>query len=102
MTSEDIQNELGAIEKIRTAGHENMVKVLDHGTLNNSRSSYFCDMELCDFNLDIYIRRLWQPSELAHMLFDLCNETIVDQESRMRYVGVIMGQIASDVHFLHN
>jgi len=42
-------NESRAISKFATNGHENLVQVLDNGTL--SPFLYFLDMELCDGNL---------------------------------------------------
>jgi serine/threonine protein kinase len=56
VTEEDITNEINAIKKVCTTGHENIVQVLNHGWLANS-PYYFVDMPLCCMNLEQYIKR---------------------------------------------
>lgn len=99
MAKEDIENEIRAVLKV-CEGHENIIRFLDHGTLRLS-PNYFFDMELCEHNLDTYIKLLWTPSHLEKLLW-ACSEPIVDPKVRLRYTWVIMGQIANGVNFLHS
>jgi len=98
-----VQNEVRAVLSICDEDHANIVKVLRHGILRNTDwPVYFFDMELCDYNLDTYIQKLWIPSDLEQLLYHSCDESIVDAKPRLRYVWVIMTQIASGVSFLHS
>jgi serine/threonine protein kinase len=100
---EEIQNEVRAVTKLcLSQPHENIVKVVQYGMLSDSEwPYYFFDMELCEYNLDTYIHRLWTPSCLEEMLADSCNEPIVDPKPRMRYIWVIMAQITNGIVFVH-
>jgi serine/threonine protein kinase len=51
----DISNEVRAIEKLCKHGHENLIRVFNHGLLKLNHSIYFIDMELCELNLDEYL-----------------------------------------------
>lgn len=52
-------------------------------------------MELCEFNLEKYIPPLWEPTSLEKM------QNSIDWSSRIKYIGSIMGEIASGVSFIH-
>ena len=102
MKLEDIRNEERAVLKLCGAGvHPNIVTVLRLGLLRNS-PYYFFDMELCDYNLEMYIQALWKPTNLEMSSLDSSNKPTVDPEPRMRFVWSIMSQIASGVGFIHN
>ena len=58
------QNEIRAIRKLCDGTHKNIIKVLDHGELVDS-AYFFIDMELCDFNLDDYIKGNWVVSQVG-------------------------------------
>jgi serine/threonine protein kinase len=55
VTRKDIDTEAQTVEKLCTTGHENIVNVLKQGWLEENRH-YYIDMDLCDANLDTYIR----------------------------------------------
>jgi serine/threonine protein kinase len=50
----DIRNELRAIDKLCKLSNKNIIRVLEHGRLNNT-AFYFIDMELCNINLRQYL-----------------------------------------------
>lgn len=54
MDEETIANEARAITILCRNSHVNIIHVFEHGYLN--AASYFIDMELCELNLDEYIR----------------------------------------------
>ena len=64
-----------------------MIEVFRHGILPNS-PYYFFDMELCTFNLKQHAADIW-------------SSFFVDWYSGLRYLWVIMGQIADGVSFIH-
>jgi serine/threonine protein kinase len=50
----EVRNETRVIDKLQAnGGHDNIISVLGHGTLNND--CYYFDMELCVLNLDDFI-----------------------------------------------
>src|SRR5204863_1191244 len=56
MNDADIENEIRAIEKLCMNGKsDNLVAVLSHGWLSQS-PFYYIDMELCETNLETYIK----------------------------------------------
>ena len=56
-THSDIRKEIRAVKKLCTSNtHRNIVTVFKVGSRMNPMFC-FIDMELCDFNLDVYIRR---------------------------------------------
>jgi serine/threonine protein kinase len=55
ITEDDIDNEAEAVTTLCTAGHKNIVNVLDQDWLGMSQH-YYIDMELCDINLETYIQ----------------------------------------------
>jgi serine/threonine protein kinase len=56
VTEEDIENERRAIEKLCDTPHDNIIEILQHGRFSNQSPMYFFDMELCEINLEQYIR----------------------------------------------
>ena len=84
----------------RTRGHENIVHILGHGKLQTS-TGYYMDMELCEYNLETYIKLLWHPSHLELMLWKTASETLIDVKPRLRYIWIIMAQIGNGLNFLH-
>ena len=97
-------NEKRAVVKLCQAGaHENIVQLLRHGTFHNDSGweYYYLDMELCEYNLEVYARDLWTPNSIEKMLSDACSESLLDVKPRMRYIWVIMSQISNGVAFLH-
>jgi serine/threonine protein kinase len=54
VTNADIENETRAIIQL-SAGHENVVSVLEHGWLDGPFRCYYFDMDLCDCDLETYI-----------------------------------------------
>src|SRR5271169_2890676 len=55
-TAQDIENEKQAIGELCAIGkHRNIVDILHHDELGSS-DYYFIDMELCDLDLNAYIR----------------------------------------------
>ena len=102
LKTEDIQNEIRAVEKLCSPNraHENIVIVLRHGRLRNTPYHFF-DMELCNFNLEHYIPLLWEPSALEKINLSSIKEFTVDLSSRIKYIWAIMSQIASGIAFIH-
>jgi serine/threonine protein kinase len=56
----DIENEIRAIKKLCSTGHQNIVQVHSYGAFSEPfhTSDYYIDMEYCDKTLDKYIRDL--------------------------------------------
>lgn len=103
ITEEEIANEIRAVLKLCRGTHENIIEVLGHGKLNNT-SYHFIDMELCDFNLESYIDTLWSPvpdDEKAN-LDGTMNVKFQNPNFRMRYIWIIMHQIACGVAYIHS
>jgi serine/threonine protein kinase len=99
---EEIQNEIRAILKVCCEGgtHQNVVTVFRHGVLQPS-GHVFIDMELCAFNLETYLQTLWKPSREEEFEMRETGIVKVDGHLRMRYIWVIMIQIASGIAFIH-
>jgi hypothetical protein len=62
-----VQNELRAIAKLCKHGHRNIIHVI---AISDSLDSpyAFIDMELCDLNLEEYIKCNWTMIETAHQM----------------------------------
>jgi serine/threonine protein kinase len=75
-----------------------MVSVLRHGPLSVP-SYYFIDMELCDMNLESYIRREWTDTVVKNAPY-----FTIDQPPRMRTAQIwdIVEDIAEGVAFIHS
>jgi serine/threonine protein kinase len=99
---EDMKSERRAINKLCLHNrHINIVFVLRHGWLGDS-GNYFFDMELCDYNLETYIKlKLWKPTHFEKRLLDSNGDPPIDVVPRMKYIWIIMKDIASGVHYIH-
>lgn len=56
VTEKDIENERRAIGKLCDTPHDNIIKIFQHGRFHNQSPLYSFDMELCEINLEEYIR----------------------------------------------
>jgi len=83
------------MEKLCKGSHKNIIHIYNHGRLTPSSAFYFIDMELCDFNLDEYIRcsrqapglKLWKREETV--------------DAGMLLIWPIMDQILDGLTFIH-
>jgi hypothetical protein len=101
-SEKDSENEIRAVMKLCNGEHPNIIKVLRRGQLPPPNSDrYYFDMELCQWNLEIGIQRLWQPSDKSREFSDpnFGPSVPVDRASKMKYVWSIMRQIADGVTF---
>jgi serine/threonine protein kinase len=89
--------EVRAMEKLCTAGHENLTEIFEHGLLHENLPYYFIDMELCDINLDEYI---YGRIIGIHGLRDW-QEAIHDRQVPFLIFG-IMQQILRGLIFMHS
>ena len=103
LSAKEIQNEVRAVNKLclESVAHENVVAVYRHGNLVKSPAVYFFDMELCKFNLETYIPRLWESTSLEKVALVDQSPLVVKLESRIKYIWAIMCQIAKGVAFIH-
>ena len=99
ITKEDIDNEMNAIDKLCGKGmNQNIVTVFKHGRLKGS-PYYFIDMELCDFNLGIFIYSEYTPfdfDELFHPSYKFSKELRLDN------MWKIMMDIVLGLEFIHS
>jgi serine/threonine protein kinase len=58
ISSKDIENEVRAMDLLCQYGHENIIRVLRHGLLRPIQAFYFIDMEVCDLNLEEYLKNI--------------------------------------------
>jgi serine/threonine protein kinase len=80
-----VENEIRAIRRLcEPSRNQNIVTVLRHGEVRDA-AFYYIDMELCDENLEEYMRR-HTSSGAAMTKLQIC---------------VIMRQIANGVAFIH-
>jgi serine/threonine protein kinase len=61
VTEAEITNEVKVMMSLESRKHENIVKILGHGSLGVYTASYFIDMEYCDINLEEYIQGSARP-----------------------------------------
>jgi serine/threonine protein kinase len=87
MAHRALRNEIRAITKLCDGSNENIIKVIRTGDFEDL-SYVYIDMELCDLNLEEYIRSKWglQPVE-----------GIPDE----LYIWDIMTQISRGLAFVH-
>ena len=82
-----VQNEARAIKKLcKPGGHRNIVAMFRHNQLGDS-IFYYIDMELCQMNLEEYMRQQWQSTNAP--------------EADMDVNWQIMKQIMSGLVFIH-
>lgn len=100
MTFEDVRNELRAIGKLcNPGGNSNILSVFGWGMLPDSPYC-FIDMELCDFNLETYILREWEPS-MEVTVPDFTNFEHLKPSHKLAQLLTIMRDIANGVAFIH-
>jgi serine/threonine protein kinase len=82
-----VRNEIRAMTKLCDGSNENIIEVIRTGDFEDLSYAYI-DMELCDLNLEEYIRSKWalQPVEGAPSELDIWD---------------IMSQISSGIAFVH-
>ena len=98
---EELENEIRAIGKLCVGEvHKNVVTVFQHGNLPKSHY-YFFDMELCNFNLENYLQRLWEPTNDETMSVKSQSRAIIRWSTRMNSVLNIMSQIACGLEYIH-
>jgi serine/threonine protein kinase len=90
-------------EKLSAMGtHKNIVSILRHGVLPNIQA-YYIDMELCDLDLEKYIRKTWKDRltdnisryQASH------SEAEVVRFFGLLYVREIMKDITRGLAFIH-
>jgi serine/threonine protein kinase len=92
----DFEAEAHVVSKLCQPGaHDNIVGVMQHGFLNNNLYGFF-DMELCQLNLDAYIRSERDPSLLQQM-----QHLTINKETKLVKAMSIMIQIADGVSYFH-
>jgi serine/threonine protein kinase len=84
------------MEKLCNGSHINIIKIFQHGRLRPESAFYFIDMELCDLNLDEYLRGAKRIPGLAEWK----KET--DQQHVVPLIYPIMDQITSGLSFIHS
>lgn len=63
---------------------------------------YYLDMELCDLNLDTYIRRDWTKPGLRRKVPNFVDVDNLPLEFQLAQIGDIMKDITSGVAFIHS
>ena len=96
MTPNDLENEIRALDKLSTHDAPNLVKILKFGRLVNSQYHHI-DMELCDLNLDSYIKHEWGNVTRKGRYFG----KQVSKKS-LSHIWSIMKDITCGVAFMHN
>jgi serine/threonine protein kinase len=90
-----IANEARAITKLCRNSHVNIIHVFEHGYLNSA--SYFIDMELCELNLEEYIRG---RKTGVYGLLDWAKA--IKRGHAIFLIVAIMQQLLSGLIFIHN
>ena len=100
VSEKDILNEIRAIDKVCKEPHDNIVRVLEHGRLPNSRY-YYVDMVLCSLNLAQYLNGDYN-AEIASTL--ACSIKAIDRQTnrKMRTVWYIMEQVTTGLQYIHS
>ena len=101
ITTEDVENEARAVDKLCARGHRNVVQVLFHGWLKGS-PYYVIDMEFCELTLAEYIDG--NPSVVAKLsVFDFDANVEVDEAAREWYnTCQIMQDVLNGISFIHS
>ena len=90
-----------AVAKLYSPGtHKNIVTVLRYGKLPNM-PYYFLDMELCELNLEIYIKQQWRASMEKRLPAATTNISQMLSNLRMLQIRDIMKDISRGVAFIH-
>lgn len=83
---DDVANETRAVLKLcKEHLHRNIVAVLRHGKLARS-PSYFLDMELCDYNLEYFIKNEWTAEQGGNERIARLWPIIVDIAEGVAYI----------------
>jgi serine/threonine protein kinase len=94
-----VEREISTLERLASLGmQKNIVTVLSHGWLPQSRNLYHIDMELCDLNLNNYIRKEWTPKMRQTVPYFTEN---LPTRMRVGQIWDIMEDITKGVSFLH-
>ena len=89
-----------AIKKLCKPGaNHNIVFAFEWGKLSNS-PYYYIDMELCDFNLETYILRKWEPP-MSLKVPHFTNFDLLKPDQKLGQILTIMKDIANGVAFIH-
>ena len=97
----DALQEIRAIEKLSCSGnHTNLVAVQKHGRLSGSLPFYYIDMEICEGNLEDYIRGSGQAFIAA--INPRLSALGIVQVGRVATIWDIAEQIASGISYIHN
>jgi serine/threonine protein kinase len=102
-TMKDVENEVRAVAKLCSPGtHKNIVLVLRTGKLPHM-PFYYIDMELCDLNLERFIKREWRATMTERFQN---SESMVDVEQLLPIVRLlqlrdIMRAVSGGVAFIH-
>lgn len=90
--------EIGAIERLSSKGkHNNIVVILGYGRIPGF---YYIDMEVCDGNLEDYIKGI-RPSTFEAALNPLFSHMGIDRVGKDATVWDVMEQITSGICFIH-
>lgn len=105
-TETDIKREASAITSLlKTGGHKNVVKILQHGELNLSGDCYFIDMELCHLTLQEYIayRRgnLIVPFDITVPMGPAFVRNDCSVLIKIQNLWTIVSHIANGLEFMH-
>jgi len=97
VTPEDIANEARALVKLCGGdSHPNLVEIFQHGWLPVS-TFYFIDMELCEYDLDEYLRRgKWSLRSV------LGNSNIADVLNEVIQFLQIAADITNGLLYIHD
>ena len=94
-------NEIRAVAKLcLSAGDDHIVAVLRHGPLPNS-SYVYLDMELCELNLDQYIRKDWDQ-RMRDKVPQFTTRDELGPAINAAQIWNIMADISSGVAFIHS
>jgi serine/threonine protein kinase len=85
------------VKNVRTNPHENIVEILKFGWLTSSLPFYFIDMELCDFNLGVYVQQMSDVTSDREP--DLAR--LASGVSVKKFWGILT-QVMSALEYMHN
>jgi serine/threonine protein kinase len=97
MSAKDIENETRAIDLLCSERHENIIQVYGHGLLRPNQTFYYIDMELCELNLEQYLR-----NEITGVRGLLEWPRVISEGHQVFLVCAIMQQIIRGLVFIHS
>jgi serine/threonine protein kinase len=93
--TQDVKNEVRALDKLCTSKHPNIVQILGHGKLKEDGAFFYIDMELCDITLERYMH--------GEQVEDLVNwETIIRNDEVRLHAYNIMRDILRGLLYIHS